>query len=121
MQISSFYYQSKGFLIIELLAALGLLATFTLLIFKYQLQVSLYQKAAEQLYTAVSLCEDVVEELWSGQRQPENDSKIISNFVLTTICTPGPLGAYHNVEVIVNWTNVLQQSQKISLDAICVY
>lgn len=113
-------HKSKGFLIIELLIALGLLATFVLLISKFQLQVRLYKKAAHQLYLATNLCEDVVEELWARQRVAENRKEMMGEFEVETTFVPGPVAAFWYVQVCANWQNVLQQKQKISLDAICV-
>lgn len=120
VKILSIYYHSKGFLIIELLIAVGLLAIFGLSVLKYQSQINLYKKATEQLYTAISLCENTVEELWSSELKPNSNYKNINNFIITTVCTPGPLNAYYNIEISASWVNIFQQKQKISLDAICV-
>ena len=113
-------HKFKGFLIIELLVALGLLATAVLSIFQYQLQIGLYKKAAEQLYTAISLCEDSIEELWAGKKSPENRTQTIQNITLTSTCLPGPAQAYYQVQISACWTNILNQKQTIKLDAICV-
>ena len=118
-------HKCKGFLIIELLVALGLLALFAGLISKYQLQVRLHKKAAEQLYMATNLCEDMVEELWAG-KQPLEDTKLhsigktINDITITTTVTPGPVKSFYDVLVVASWRSALGQNQKINLDVICV-
>ncbi len=111
---------NKGFLIIELLVALGLLAIFILLLGKYQLQLNLYKQAASQLYQATNLCENIIEELLAGAHPLKSQSRLIDNFTISTSITPGPGQAFCYVEVCANWLCVLERNHKIKFETICL-
>ena len=109
----------KGFLIIELLVALGLLAILILIISEYQLQVQLYRQTTEQLYRATSQCEDIIESLWSGVNLPNN--QVMNDiFKIDISIIPGPNQAFKYVQVSAFWINALKRPQKIKFDVICL-
>jgi len=120
LKILPICYQSRGFLIIELLVALGLLASLAILITKYQLQIGLYQKAAQELYQAVALGESEIEELWSTNRVPLSKTKQVNQFTVTVNCIPILVHNYYRVQIAISWLTVLNHSQKINLEVICV-
>jgi len=110
----------KGFLIIELIVALGLLAILILVISEYQLQVQLYRQAAKQLYSATSKCEDLIESLWAGVNLPINQVIISDEFKIDISSVPGPNQAFKYVQVSASWVSALKRPQKIRFDVICL-
>lgn len=114
-------YQSKGFLLIELLVALGIMAMLAVLISGFSLQIASYKQAAQQLYQATNLCETIIEELWSGQR-PLNShgSEQIDGFIITTNIAPVLANKSWQVLIQASWINSLKQNQKIKFEAICI-
>lgn len=113
-------HKYKGFLLIELLVALGVFVSMTALLGKYQLQVSLYKKAAGQLHKATDLCSDRIEQIWAGRRKQVSKTEIVDEFKIMTSVLPGTSKAFNSIKVQVNWQSALGQVQKISMDAICV-
>lgn len=93
---------------------------FILLLGKYQLQLSLYQQAAGQLYQATNLCENTVEKMLANKYYLKNQSRLIDSFTISTSVRQGPKEAFCYVEVCVKWMCVLGQRRKISFEIICL-
>ena len=113
-------HKYKGFLLIELLVALGVLVSMATLLGKYQLQVSLYKKAAGQLHRATDLCSDKIEQIWAGRRKQVPETEVVEEFEIKTSVLPGTSKAFNLINVQVNWQSALRQAQQVSMDAICV-
>jgi Tfp pilus assembly protein PilV len=113
------YSNCKGFLLIELMIALGLLTTIVMSLGQYQMRVLLYKKAAEQLYIATSLCSDVVEEVWANKLKIKSFSKKKDEFMITVTFTQGPGKIFYYLQVQADWQSALGMHQKITLDAVC--
>lgn len=121
MKILLNQYQSKGFLLIELLVALGLLASVAVLISSFSLQIASYKHAAQQLYRATSLCETMIEELWAGQRPlTSQGSEQIENFIIITSVAPILANKCWQVIIEASWINSLKQNQKVRFEVICI-
>lgn len=120
MKITLKSVNCKGFLIIELVIALGILAILILLVHEYQLQVSLYRTAAQQLYKATTQCESIIEELWSGALAQEEQTIIKDQIKIDIRLQPGPNHAFKYVQVRATWMSVFKRLQKIKFDLICL-
>lgn len=102
------------------MVALAVFAVLVLAISSYQLRVQLYRQAAWQLYSATNICENMIEEWWTGKSLPMNQTIINAPFEIKTTITPGPNQAFKFVQIRVSWISVLKQSQTIKFDVICL-
>ncbi len=100
--------------------ALAIFAILALAISAYQLRVQLYRQAAQQLYIASSLCENMIEQWRSGASIPTSQTIVSNQFEIKTLVTPGPNQAYKSVQVCATWMSALQRLQTIKFDIICL-
>lgn len=119
MKIAVNAFNCNGFLIIELIVTLGLLAMLVLMIGKYQLQVRLYWKAAQQLYAATSVCENRLEQILAGMLPVVSQTENIQGLQITIVVRTQEHQAFSEVEVAASWQNAFKNRQTIRFFAIC--
>lgn len=114
----SYVNQRSGFLLIELLLALGLLGGVGLVLGLYQTKVRLYRQAAAQLYQAMNIASNCLEQLQVGLLPAK--SSFWKDHVYQINLQVSPNLAWKQLIITVSWQNAFYQKQKISWEGICL-
>jgi Tfp pilus assembly protein PilV len=111
-------FKRNGFLLIELLLALGVLASVGLMLGLYQAKVRLYRQAAVQMYGAMTVAGDCLEKLQAGLVPPQTNHWRTERYQVDLKIIP-QIG-YRQALVTVSWPTVFDRNQQITWEGVCL-
>ncbi len=111
-------FKRNGFLLIELLLALGILSSTGLMLSLYQVRVRLYRQAAAQIYRAMYLAADSLDKLQAAAASVQCSDWQDGPYHITLKIIPQ--AAWQQVIVTVGWQNAFDRPQQIVWEGACL-